>query len=147
MESHARKINCVSLSLYSNFLQPLCPFLCACTTALPNLYSFVPLHLCYYNSLPIYYHISNLYRMPRQLPVELRQNVISMLERGCGLREISRSLHVSLGSIHNIQYAHVSSVKLRHRDRPHVMIKAMERSCVLEVTRGRLNTAIDATQQ
>ena len=85
--------------------------------------------------------------MPRQLPVELRQNVISILERGCGLREVFRALHVSLGSIHNIQRAHVSSAKLRHRGRPHVMTKAMERSCVLEVTKGRLSTTIDATRQ
>ena len=82
--------------------------------------------------------------MSRQLPVELRQNVISMLERGCGLREISRALHVSLGSVHNIQRAHVSSAKLRHRGRPHVMTKTMERSCVLELTRRRLTTAVDA---
>ena len=84
--------------------------------------------------------------MPRQLLVELRQNVISMLKKGCGLREISRALHVSLGSVHNIQRAHVSSTKLRHRSKPHVMTKAMERSCVLEVTRGRLSTTVDATQ-
>ena len=84
--------------------------------------------------------------MPRQLPVELRHNVISMLERGCGLREISRALYVSLGSVHNIQRAHVSSAKLRYRSRPHMMIKAMERSCVLEVTRGRLSTVVDATR-
>ena len=83
--------------------------------------------------------------MPRQLPVELRQNVISMLKRGCGLREISRALHVSLGSVHNIQRAHVSGAQLRHRGKPHVMTKAMKRSCMLEVTRGRLSIAIDAT--
>ena len=46
--------------------------------------------------------------MLRQLPIELRQNVISMLERGCGLREMSRALHVSLGSVHNIQRVYVS---------------------------------------
>ena len=72
--------------------------------------------------------------------------MISMLERGCGLRKISRALHVSLSSVHNIQRVHVSSAKLSHRGRPHVMTKAMERSCVLEVTRGRLNTAVDATR-
>ena len=72
--------------------------------------------------------------------------MISMLERGCGLREISRALHVSLGSVYNIQRAHVSSTKLRYRNRPHVMIKAMERYCVLEVTRGRLSTAVNATR-
>ena len=148
MGSHATKINCVSLSLYFNFLQPLCPSLCACTTsALPNLYSFVPQHLCCFNSLPVYYRISNLHRMPRQLPIELRQNVISILERGCELREISRALHVSLGSVHNIQRVHISSAKLRHRGRPHVMTKAMERSCVLEVTKRRLSTTVDGTQQ
>ena len=54
---------------------------------------------------------------------------------------------MSLGSVHNIQCAHISSAKLRHRGRPHVMTKAMERSCVLEVTRGRLSTVIDATRQ
>ena len=85
--------------------------------------------------------------MLRQLPVELRQNVISMLERGCGLREISRALHMSLGSVYNIQRAHVSSAKFRHRGSPYVMTKAMERSCVLEVTRGRLSTTVDATRQ
>ena len=104
-------------------------------------------HLCCCNSLLVYYCISNLHRMPRQLPVELRQNVISMLERGCGLREIFIALHVSLGSVHNIQHAHVSSAMLRHRGRPHVMTKAMERSCVLEVTRARLSTTVDATRQ
>ena len=73
--------------------------------------------------------------------------MISILERGCELREISRTLHASLGSIHNIQRAHVSSAKLRHRGRSHVMTKAMEWSCVLEVTRIRLSIVVDATRQ
>ena len=72
--------------------------------------------------------------------------MISMLERECGLIEIFRALHVSLGSVHNIQRAHVSSAKLRHRGRRHVMSKVMERSCVLEVTRRRFSTTIDATR-
>ena len=42
---------------------------------------------------------------------------------------------------------HVSSAKLKHRGRPHAMTKAMERFCVLEVTRGRLSIAVDATRQ
>ena len=52
---------------------------------------------------------------------------------------------MSLSNVHNIQRVHVSSAKLRYRGKPHVMTKAMERSCVLEVTRGRLNTIVDAT--
>ncbi len=68
--------------------------------------------------------------MPRVLIVEQRMNFIFMLERGCGLREICRSLHVSLDSIHNIQYAHVLGTKLGRRSRLHVTTRAMERSCV-----------------
>ena len=54
---------------------------------------------------------------------------------------------MSLVRVHNIQCAHVFSAKLRHRGRPHVMTKVMERSCVLEVARGRFSTTVDATQQ
>ena len=58
--------------------------------------------------------------MPRALTIEPREN-ISMLKRGCGLREICRSLHVSLGSVHNIQRVHVPDEKFGHRGRPHVL--------------------------
>jgi len=46
------------------------------------------------------------------LRVEQRENIISMLERGCGLREIYRSLHVSLSNVYNIKHAHVPNGEL-----------------------------------
>ena len=69
------------------------------------------------------------HKMPTTLTIDQRKNIISILKRGCGLKEICRSLHVSLGSVHNIQSAHVPNAKLGHRGRPHVMTRAMERSC------------------
>ena len=85
--------------------------------------------------------------MPRALTIEQRENIISMLKRGCGLREICRSLHVSLGSVHNIKHAHIPDAKLGRRGRPRVMTRAMERFCVSEVTRGKIGTATDACRQ
>jgi transposase len=85
--------------------------------------------------------------MPRALTFEQRENIISMLKRGCGLREICRSLHVSLGSVHNIQRAYVPDAKLGHRGRPPVMTRAMERFCISEVIRGKIGTATDACRQ
>ena len=54
---------------------------------------------------------------------------------------------MSLGSVHNIQRAHVPDAKLGHRGRPHIMTRAMERSCVLEVTGGKVGIATDACRQ
>ena len=54
---------------------------------------------------------------------------------------------MSLGSVHNIQCAHVLDAKLGHRGRPHVMTRAMERFWILEVTRRKVGIATDACRQ
>lgn len=61
-----------------------------------------------------------------------------MLERGWGDKETSKALHISVGSVHNIQRAHLPNVKLGCRGRPRVMTRAIKSSCVLEVTRRRV---------
>ena len=59
---------------------------------------------------------------------------------------MSRSLHVGVGTIHRLRKKFVSIVELSHGGRPRKLTPAMERSCVLDMTRGKLNTAIEATK-
>lgn len=51
-----------------------------------------------------------------------------------------------LGLYTSFEYKLVSTVELSHGGRPRKLTYAMERSCVLDMTRGKLNIAIDATK-
>ena len=68
------------------------------------------------------------------------------MQRGVGIREVSRSLHVGVGSVHRLRKKFVSIVELLHGGRPRKLIPAMEQSCVLDMTRGKLNTTVEATK-
>ena len=69
-----------------------------------------------------------------------------MLQSAVGVREVSRSLHVGVGTVHMLQKKFVSSVELSHGGRPRKLTPAMERSCVLDMTRGKLNNVVKATK-
>ena len=69
-----------------------------------------------------------------------------MLQRGIGVREVSRSLHVGVGTIHKLRKKFVSIVELSHGGRPRKLTPGMELSSVLDMTRGKLNTAVEATK-
>ena len=69
-----------------------------------------------------------------------------MLQRGVGVREVSRSLHVGVGTIHRLRKKFVSTIELSHGGRPRKLTPAMERSCVLDMTRGKLNIVVEATK-
>ena len=59
---------------------------------------------------------------------------------------MSRSLHVGVGTVHRLRKKFVSTVELSHGGRPRKLTPAMERSCVLDMTRGKLNTVVEATK-
>ena len=70
-----------------------------------------------------------------------------MLQRGVGVREVSRSLHVGVGTIHRLRKKFVSTMELSYGGRPRKLTPAMERSFVtLDMTRGKLNIAVEATK-
>lgn len=53
---------------------------------------------------------------------------------------------MSVGSIHNIQHTHLPNVMLGHRVRSWLMIRTIENSYMLEGTRGRVGTTVDAAK-
>ena len=58
-----------------------------------------------------------------------------MLRRGCSFKEIANSLHVSIGSIHNICKVHVFDANRLRGGRPRKLNRAQEQRCMLEVVR------------
>jgi transposase len=90
--------------------------------------------------------VSNLYahyfslpvstEMTRTLSKEKQENVRSMLQRGCGHRKITRILNVSMGSVHNIKKTYLPNVSRLRGGRPRLLNTEMQRSCVLQLTRG-----------
>ena len=72
--------------------------------------------------------------------------VIAILQRGGTIREVSRSLHVGVGTVQRLQQNYVSNVESSHRGRPRKMPFAMELSCILGMTRGKPSIAIEATK-
>ena len=67
--------------------------------------------------------------------------------RGCSYREIARSLHVSVGAVHNLCQLHLLKANRSCESRPRIMIRAKERICVLEMVKGRVGTCADAARQ
>ena len=80
------------------------------------------------------------------LSSQKKLDVISMLQRGVGVREMSRSLCVGVGIVHMLRKKFVSIVELSHGGRPRKLTPAMELSCVLDMTKGKLYTAVEATK-
>jgi transposase len=80
------------------------------------------------------------------LSSQKKSDVLSMLQRGCTIREVSRSLHVGVGTVQRLRQKCVFNVESSHGGRPRKMTPAMERSCVLNMTRGKLSTAVEATK-
>ena len=80
------------------------------------------------------------------LSSQKKSDVISMLQRGIGVREVSRNLHVGVGTIHRLRKKFVSTVELSHGGRPRKLTPAMERSCVLDMTRRKFNIIVEATK-
>ena len=70
-----------------------------------------------------------------------------MLHRGCSHREIARSLHVNVGAVHNLRQLHLPNANRSCGGRLRIMSKAEERTCVLEMVRGRVGTFADAARQ
>ena len=86
--------------------------------------------------------------MPKPLSREVKENILSMLHKGCSHREIARSLHVSVGTVHNLRQLHLPNANRScEACRPRIMSRAHERTCVLEMVRGRVDTCTDAARQ
>jgi transposase len=81
--------------------------------------------------------------MPKALSRQTQDNIVSMLQRGYSHREIANTLHVSVGSVHNLRQVHVSDVNRLRRGRPRKLNRTQERRCVLEMVRGRVGTCAD----
>ena len=67
--------------------------------------------------------------------------------KGCSHREIARSLHVSVGAVHNLCQLHLPNANCSCGGRPRIMNIAEERTCVLEMVRGRVGTCANAARQ
>ena len=85
--------------------------------------------------------------MVRPLSQGKQQNVLSLLQKGCSVREIAKSLQVGKSSVQRLRKKHFPDAKLSVGSRPRKLTSAMERSCVTSVTRGRVSTAREATKQ
>ena len=62
------------------------------------------------------------------------------------IREVSRGLHVGVETVERLRQKYVSNVESSHGGRLRKMTPAMERSYVLDTTRGKLSTAAKATK-
>ena len=85
--------------------------------------------------------------MSKPLSREVKENVLSMLHRGYSHRKIARSLHVSVGALHNLRQLHLPNANCSCGGRPRIMTRAEERTCVLEMVRGRVGICADAARQ
>ena len=85
--------------------------------------------------------------MRKPLSREVEENILSMLHRGCSHKEIARSLHVSVGAVYNLRQLHLSNANCSYRGRPRIMSRAEERTCVLEMVKGRVGTCADVARQ
>jgi IS30 family transposase len=106
--------------------------------------------VCICSSCVIYLFFSCLtsqVKMVRPLSQGKQQNVLSLLQKGCSVREIAKSLHVGKSSVQRLRKKHFPDAKLSVGGRPRKLTSAMERSCVTSVTRGKVSTAKEATKQ
>ena len=85
--------------------------------------------------------------MPKPLSREVKENILSMLHRGCSDREIARSLHVGVGAMYNLCQLHLPNTNRSCGGRPRIMSRAEERTCVLEMVRGRVGTCAEVARQ
>ena len=84
--------------------------------------------------------------MPKPLSKEVEENILSILHRGCSQREIARSLHVSVGAVHSLCQLHLPNANCSCGGRPRIMSRVEERTCVLEMVRGRVGTCANAAR-
>ena len=84
--------------------------------------------------------------MPKPLSREVEENILSMLRRGCSHREIVRSLHISVGAVHNLRQLHLPNTNCSCGGTPRIMSRAKERTCALEMVRGRVGNCVDAAR-
>ena len=84
--------------------------------------------------------------MVRPLSQGKQQNVLSLLQKGCSVREIAKSLHVGKSSVQRLRKKHFPDAELSVGGRPRKLTSAMEWSCVTSVTRGKVSTAREATK-
>ena len=85
--------------------------------------------------------------MVRPLSQGKQQNKLYLLQKGCSVREIAKSLHVGKSSVQRLCKKHFPDAKLSVGGRPRKLTSAMEQSCVTSVTRGKVSTAREATKQ
>ena len=78
---------------------------------------------------------------------EVEKNILFMLHRGCSHIEIARSLHVSVGAVHNLCQLHLPNANHSYGGRPRIMRRVEERTCILEMVRGRVGTCADVARQ
>ena len=84
--------------------------------------------------------------MSKPLSREVKENILSIL-RGYSYREIARSLHVSVGAMHNLCQLHLPNANRSCGGRPRIMSRAEERTCVLEMVRKIVGTCADAARE
>ena len=68
----------------------------------------------------------------RAIFAEKQENVHSMLQKGCGHREIARILNVSMENMHNIRKTHLSNINCSCRGRLRLLNIEIEWSCTLQ---------------
>ena len=78
--------------------------------------------------------------MSKSLSREVEENILSMLHRKYSHREIVRSLHVSVGVVHNLRQLRLPNANRSCEGRPRIMSRTEEKTCVLEMVKGRVDT-------
>ena len=84
--------------------------------------------------------------MPKPLSREVEKNILSILHRGYLHTEITRSLHVSIGAVHNLHQLHLPNTNHSCGGRPRIMSRTEEKTCVLEMVKGRVGTCADVAR-
>jgi transposase len=85
-------------------------------------------------------------KMVRTVSQGKQQNVLSLLQKGCSMRVIAKSLYVGNSNVQRLRMKHFPNAKLSVGGRPCKLTSAMERSCVTSVTRRKVSTARKATK-
>jgi transposase len=85
--------------------------------------------------------------MTRPLSERKQNDMLSLLQNGSSVRDVANRLHVSKSSVQRFREKHFPDAKLAVGGRPRKMTSRMERSAVINLTRGKVGNARDAAKQ
>ena len=81
-----------------------------------------------------------------RLSLEIRNDIVSLLEKGWSSRAVARHVGVNPASVQRIRKSHLPNLKLLVGGRPSKISVSIKRACVRAVTTGGHETAADAAR-